>query len=115
MIYLLVLLQVIMLLVGQMLWKTELSKFGYLGSDNFIKIILSPGIIAGIVIYIFATIAWFYILSREAFNMVYPLQLSLAAILGVVLSVCYLHESLSLPRLLGIICLVAGAFLITRQ
>lgn len=110
-----ILFQVILLLLGQMLWKTELSKYGYLGTDNFLKIVLSPNIIIGILIYIIATVAWFYILSREAFNIVYPLQLSLAAILGVLLSVFYLHENLTLPRFFGILCLVIGVFLIVKK
>ncbi len=115
MVYVMILFQVILLLLGQMLWKTELSKYGYLGSDNFLKIILSPNIIMGILIYIIATVAWFYILSREAFNIVYPLQLSLAAIIGVLLSVFYLHESFTLPRFLGILCLIIGVFLIVKR
>lgn len=110
-----ILVQVILLLIGQMLWKTEISKYGYLGADNFLKIILSPNIVIGILIYIIATVVWFYILSREAFNIVYPLQLSLAAIIGVLLSVFFLHENFTLPRFFGILCLVIGVFLIVKK
>lgn len=115
MIYLLVVLQVFLLVAGQMLWKVELSKFGNISSENIVKILCSPYILSGIFIYVMATFVWFYILSKEAFNIVYPLQLSLAAILGVAVSVFYLHESMTLPRLGGVICLVIGAFLIVKN
>ncbi len=114
-IYLLIGLQVILLVTGQILWKVELSKFGNISTENIMKILLSPYILAGIFIYIIATFVWFYILSKEAFNIVYPLQLSLAAIIGVALSVFYLHESFTLTRLGGLICLVVGVFLIVRH
>ncbi|PKM78507.1 MAG: hypothetical protein CVU90_01860 [Firmicutes bacterium HGW-Firmicutes-15] len=115
MFYLLIGFQVILLIAGQILWKTELSKFGSISTDNIIKILLSPNILLGIFIYIIATFVWFYILSKEAFNLVYPLQLSLAAIFGVAVSIFFLHESITLPRLGGIIFLIIGAFLIVKQ
>jgi len=114
-IYLLVGMQVILLVAGQILWKTELTKFGGISTDNIIKILFSPPILLGIFIYIIATFVWFYILSKEAFNIVYPLQLSLAAIFGVAVSVFFLHESITIPRLAGIVCLIIGAFLIVKQ
>ena len=115
MIYWLVGLQVILLIAGQILWKTELSRFGSVSTDNIVKILCSPSILLGIFIYIIATFVWFYILSKEAFNIVYPLQLSLAAIFGVAASVFFLHESVTTPRFAGIICLIVGVFLIVRK
>jgi drug/metabolite transporter (DMT)-like permease len=114
-IYLLIGFQVLLLVAGQILWKTELSKFGDISTDNIIKILLSPHIMLGIFIYMIATFVWFYILSKEAFNIVYPLQLSLAAIFGVAVSVFFLHESITLPRLAGILFLIIGAFLIVKK
>jgi len=106
---------VLLLVSGQMLWKIELSKFGNISTGNIVKILFSPNILLGIFIYIIATFVWFYILSKGTFNIVYPLQLSLAAIFGVALSIVFLHESITLTRLGGIICLVIGVFLIVKK
>jgi len=114
-IYFLVGLQVLLLLAGQILWKNELSLFGNITTENIMKILLAPHILLGIFIYVIATLVWFYILSKEAFNIVYPFQLSLAAILGVVVSVVFLHENITLPKVAGIVCLIVGAFLIVKQ
>ncbi|NLK50880.1 MAG: hypothetical protein GX295_00310 [Syntrophomonadaceae bacterium] len=111
----LIVFQVILLVSGQMLWKTELLKVGSISAANLVKIVFSPNILLGIFIYIIATFVWFYILSKGAFNIVYPLQLSLAAIFGVVLSIVLLHETITLARLGGIVFLVIGVFLIVKK
>ncbi len=115
MVYWLIGVQVMLLVAGQMLWKTELARFGEISSANIMKILLSPPILLGMFIYVIATLVWFYILSKEAFNIVYPLQLSLAAIFGVAVSVFFLHESMTLPRMGGIILLIIGVFLIVKK
>jgi len=103
-----------MLTCGQLLWKTGIShatlSFSPLG---IIKLIFSPFIFAGLLIYIFTTVLWFYILSRVQLSTAYPMQ-SLCYVFTAVISFFIFKEGIATVKWLGLILITAGAFLVSR-
>lgn len=109
MIYLMLLLNIIFLVVGQTLWKIGLS-----GMDlqftvrGVIKMIINPYIFGGLAIYSLATIIWFYILSKAELSLVYPLQ-SLCYVAAALVALLIFKENIPLTRWFGIGLIVLGA------
>lgn len=89
--YLLILMNIILLVSGQLLWKIGLTKYGKISFDNLFVLFISPHIILGLMLYVIATLIWFYLLSRMPLSVLYPLQ-SLAYVLGIILAVILLKR-----------------------
>lgn len=112
MLYLLVLINVVLLVFGQVLWKMELGRLkGPLTLEAIPCLLTSPFIWGGLFIYVLATVLWFYILSRGKLSVVYPLQ-SLAYVLGVLASLLIFREAVPLTRWVGVGLIVLGAFFV---
>ena len=114
MIYLLVVIEVILVVFGQILWKLGLENLGGIKLDNLWGIILSPYIIAGLALYIIATGLWFVILSKSEFSAVYPLQ-SLAYVLGVFAGLFIFKEYIPFTRWLGSAVIILGVYLVALK
>lgn len=116
MIYILVLIQVLLLVSGQTLWKIGLDSIGGLNLSNIPKVITSVHIWLGLGIYGVATVLWFYILSKAAdkFSVVYPLG-SLAYALGVVVALVIFKENIPVTRWIGVFLILLGCVLIARK
>lgn len=115
MIYLLLLINIILLVAGQTLWKIGLS-----GMDleftvhGIIKMFINPYILGGLVIYSIATVIWFYILSRSELSLIYPLQ-SLCYVAAAIVAVLVFKESIPQTRWLGIALIILGACLVSLK
>lgn len=112
----LLILQSLMLVTGQTLWKYELDKYPALGKDNFFKILFSPSIIGGLFIYAVATLLWFYIISvaKDKFSMVYPFG-SLAYVFGVLVALLIFKEAVPINRWIGVGLIILGLICIARK
>jgi len=112
MVYLLVGINVLLLVTGQILWKFGVGK----GADvkTVLTSLFSPYIMAGILLYALATLIWLYVLSREQFSIIYPLQ-STAYILGVLVAWLIFREAIPLTRWVGVLFISAGVFLIAMK
>ena len=108
--YIFLAINIVFLATGQMLWKLGMSK---IEGFNIGRIILSPYIISGIVLYGLATLLWLYILSKEELSLVYPLQ-SITYVLGTVFAIFIFHENVSLLRWIGVVIIIAGAVLVAK-
>ncbi|MDP4146928.1 MAG: hypothetical protein Q8936_21055, partial [Bacillota bacterium] len=66
MIFILIMVNIILLVIGQTLWKIGVSgdRLSF-NADSILKLISSPYIISGIILYSLATVIWLYILSKE--------------------------------------------------
>ncbi len=111
-IYGFVLLNVILLVIGQLLFKLGLDRIGAVTFSNMLQVFLSPWIWAGLGLYVFATLLWFAALSRANLSAVYPLQ-SLSYLVGLILSVAILHESASPLRWIGTFVILLGVVLVS--
>lgn len=77
-----------------------------------IKIITSPWIILGIVIYIISVVTWLMVLSRTPVSIAYPLS-SLGYITSAIAAYYLLSENLTPLRIIGIIIILVGVYLVT--
>jgi len=60
-----------------------------------------------------ASLLWMYIVKRFPFSMAYPM-VSLSYVMGMVAARVFFHEDVTLTRWLGVLCIVAGCFLIAK-
>lgn len=111
--YMLITVNIILLVVGQMLWKQGMLKFTYTGITNLLKFAFTPYILIGLIMYGIATIIWLYLLKTAEFSLIYPLQ-SLAYIVGVIIACIIFNESVSTIRWIGIAIIFLGVFLVAK-
>jgi len=115
MIYVLLFINIIMLVCGQVLWKIGIGKSDFsLSVKGLINLISNPYILGGGIIYVFATMIWIYILSKEELSRVYPLQ-SLCYVVGTLAGVLIFKECFTLNKGLGLVFIIIGAFIIVGK
>lgn len=115
MIYLLVFINIICLVLGQAIWKLGANtiKFSF-SFKGIINLILNPYLIGGGIIYVIATFLWIYILSKEDLSKVYPMQ-SLCYILGALVGVIIFNEAMAPLKILGLVLIICGAFIVSMS
>ncbi|OIQ10765.1 EamA family transporter [Neomoorella thermoacetica] len=112
MVYLLVGLNILLLVSGQILWKLGVARDA--GFKAVLASFFSPLVLAGLVLYVLATVIWLYVLAREQFSLLYPLQ-SLAYALGVVVAWLVFKEAVPLTRWIGVLVIMAGVALVAMK
>ena len=112
----LIFLNTMILVGGQFLWK-----FGLIGrTDSYqsvsgvVKLFLSPYIMSGLFMYGLATVLWLFILTRVPLSVAYPVQ-SLAYIFAVFGAYFVFNEPLTMPKIIGVLLIMAGVSLIGLQ
>lgn len=106
-VYIVLVCNIVLLLLGQTLWKFGLEKLGGLRVDNLLQVMLSPLILLGLAVYGIATVLWLWVLSRLPLSIAYPLQ-SLAFVFGIVIAYSIFHETVPLNRWIGAAIIVMG-------
>lgn len=76
------------------------------------KILTTPIMLLGLVLYGLGFLAWILILSRVSLSLVYPVVLSLNIISILVLSNLLFHEAVSPLQIVGVVVIVGGIFLV---
>jgi len=109
---LLIVFNVVLLTSGQILWKIGLTREGGLSLDNMLRVALSPFILAGLALYVVATVVWFVVLSRAELSYAYPMQ-SMAYIIGVVAAWLLFKEAVPMIRWIGVLVIIAGVVLVS--
>lgn len=113
MIYLLLLLNIILLVTGQTLWKIGLTGAELeFTAKGIVKLFFNSYIFGGLAIYLLATIIWFYILSKSELSLVYPLQ-SLCYVAAALVAVLIFKENIPITRWVGIGLILLGAGLVS--
>lgn len=107
MVYIILLLNIVLLVAGQTIWKIGLEKVGGLNAGNWLQVMFSPLIMLGIVIYGVATVLWLYVLSRLPISIAYPLQ-SFAFVLALIIAFLFFKESIPMNRWVGTAIILAG-------
>jgi len=111
---LLILFNVVLLTSGQILWKMGLERAGGISVENMTRVIFSPLILAGLALYVVATVVWFVVLSRADLSFAYPLQ-STAYVLGVIAAWLIFKEIVPPTRWLGVAVIIAGVALVSYK
>ena len=113
-VYILILINIVLLVTGQLLFKIGLTRTGAMTLQNLPAVFLSPLIWMGLGLYVIATLIWFAVLSRAQLNVVYPLQ-SLSYILALVGSIVVFHEQVTPMRWVGVAVILVGVVLVSWQ
>ncbi|MFD0697264.1 EamA family transporter [Paenibacillus sp. GCM10027628] len=108
-----VLMNVFLLVGGQILWKLALSRTPLTGLDNLGMVLLQPYLLLGCLLYGVATLLWFVALSRFDLSRVYPLQ-SIAYVIGALCGLLVFKETFSTSQWMGLVLLVGGAWMLAR-
>lgn len=109
----------ILLTAGQVLWKNGLQRIGGFQlsithlSTSLLSIMTSPYIVAGLVLYIVATLLWLNVLSSAPLSLAYPLM-SVSYVLGIIAGCLFFGEQVPITRWLGAAVVCAGVCLMFR-
>ncbi len=110
----LILFNVLLLTSGQVLWKMGLARTGGISLDNMLQVFLSPLILAGLALYVAATVVWFAVLSRADLSYAYPLQ-STAYVIGVIAAWFLFKEVIPPTRWIGVLVIIAGVVIVSYK
>ena len=104
---------------AQLLLKAGMDKIGYF---NFawanipvisLQILTNPFILGGLLTYVVSLSTWLLVLSRVEVGIAYPMT-SLGYILTAIAGYYFFNEHLSLVRIMGILTILLGVYLIAR-
>lgn len=113
MIYGLLFINIILLVLGQTLWKMGTKSLDFtLNFSNIIRIVINPYILSGIIVYGVATIIWIYLLSKSELSMIYPMQ-SLCYVLAALIGMFVFKELIPMTRWFGIGMIILGAYFVS--
>lgn len=114
-IFILILAAVVVGVAGQLIIKKGVLTLGGIGGGGllsfFLKAAFSPWIIAGILLYILGTGVWLILLTKVDVSYAYPM-LSLGYVFVLFFSFVFLHEPLTLLKVIGTVLIVLGVSLI---
>jgi drug/metabolite transporter (DMT)-like permease len=110
---LLILLNTAILVAGQFLWKFGMTKKEHDFSSvlHIVKILFSPYIFTGLVMYGVATVIWLFILSKVQLSVAYPLQ-SFAYIITLFGAYYIFGEPLTFWKVIGVLFIMLGVSMI---
>lgn len=116
--FFLILINIVLVVVGQTLIKQGMLKIGSFSDMHllnfFQKSLTSPLVITGVFLYILSSFIWFMVLSKVNLSVAYP-ALSLGYIIVLVVSFFYLHEPITFLKIIGVVLICGGVFLIFRK
>lgn len=116
----LVLVSILLNSLGQLLFKSGMNQIGLFAfSPSNLwqltgKVATNLNLISGLLIYFLSTAVWFLVLSRADISFVYPL-ISISYLITAIGACVFLHEAVSLTRLLGILIIIAGVIVVCRS
>jgi len=102
----------LLLAVGQVLWKMGIRQTSITSAGELLGSLLNPFVIAGLLVYVFTTLLWLYIINKAEIGYVYPLQ-SLAFVFVSIAGIVLFGEHFAINRILGLLLIVFGVFLVS--
>ena len=111
---LMVLVNCILLVSGQLLWKVGLRDLSFGSFKDIIAIGMNKYIIGGVVIYAIATVYWLYVLKKFDLTKVYPLQ-SMSYIIVLITGFLILKEPISRNSIIGTGVICIGIFIMAYK
>ncbi|CAM3131056.1 EamA family transporter [Filibacter tadaridae] len=110
---LLILLNTAILVAGQFLWKFGMTKKEHdFGSVfDILKVLFSPYIFTGLIMYGVATVIWLFILTKVQLSVAYPLQ-SFAYVITLFGAYFIFGEPLTFWKVVGVLFIMLGVSII---
>ena len=116
----LILTSVLLGAVGQLSMKKGMSHLGPVSLNlstlfvNLTRMLTSPFVLLGLFLYAISAVLWLAVLSRVQLSYAYPM-ISIGYVLVLMLSWIFLNERLAYLRILGVLLICCGVFLISRS
>ncbi len=104
----------ILMVTGQTLWKLGATGKEIHNLGQLLRLFLSPYVIAGLMVYAFASALWIYILNKGELSYVYPIQ-STAFIFALIIGTTFFKEQLTTSKIIGVLVICLGVIIITRK
>lgn len=110
-----------MLVVAQSFWKSGVTKHHfslsarYLSSQKMVAFVFSPEVVAGVLIYIAATLVYMAMLAKYPYALVQALVVPASLLLAFLIARTLFHERISPMNYLGLALLLIGIVLATRR
>lgn len=104
---------------GQLVVKWQVAKAGPLPSTIheriffLLALVFNPWIISGMVGAFLAMLSWMAAMTKFELSYAYPFT-SLAFVLALIFSAVLFHEVMTVPRVLGVVLIVAGIIVASR-
>jgi drug/metabolite transporter (DMT)-like permease len=105
---------------AQLLLKVGMDKIGefsFTAANTLpiaLKVITSPFIIIGMIVYVVSVTLWLLVLSRVPVGIAYPMT-SLAYIFSAIAAYYFLGEQLSYLQIIGVFIIILGVYLIAQH
>lgn len=105
---------------AQLLLKEGMSRIGYFvfSFSNIIpisiEVIANPFILLGLLCYGVSVVVWLLVLSRVPVSYAYPM-LSMGYIINAIAAHYWFHEEINLSKVIGILVIIGGVYLLSRQ
>lgn len=96
---------------GQFLFRLGMLEYGRVSVTGIWRqlgsIILTPAIFTGFACFGISSVLWLVVISRWELSYAYPL-VSLGYVIAILYGTFFLHEHLTLPKILGCLLILAG-------
>lgn len=115
------LLAIVTAAVGNLLLKGGMLRIGkltFLGENiitEIVKIFTNPFILIGLSFYVTGFFFWLKVLSTEDLSRVYPILVSSAITAILIGSSIFFKETISFTRLVGVIVIILGIYLVFKS
>ena len=112
---------VIFNVTANILLKTGVTKIGGISgqktllSTELAKAALSPFIIFGLMLYGLSFIIWLRVLSFNDLSRAYPIFASLVFLLTTIGAVRFLGENITITRIVGIVVILLGIYIVAKS
>lgn len=106
---------------ANILLKKGVTSFGGISGQkthliaDLTKAAFSPFIIGGLALYGLSFIIWLRVLSFNDLSRAYPIFAAIVFLLTTAGSIVFLKESVSLLRVLGIVVIISGIYIVARS
>lgn len=117
---LLVILSALSTVAANLLMRTGVGRAGGFGISSrpllqqIFELAQQPLFVAGVLIYAFAALVWFRVLSTEDLSSSYPLLISLTFVLVTLGAVVLFREHLNAQKIIGLVVILTGVILVAR-
>lgn len=110
---------ILLAVTGQLSMKKGMINVGQISvteifGKKLFSVIFEKFVLAGIVMYLLSAALWLVILSQEELSFAYPL-IGVGYIITALLSKIFFNENLTMFRIMGIILIIVGAFLVVTK
>ena len=107
---LLTILTVLLLSIGQVLFKYASGKIDIEGKGIFAGLLLNPAFIIAIAVYAVATISWLFVLKATPLRVAYPFA-ALAFVMVPIFASIFLGETLRFTTFAGAAVIILGVYI----